>query len=362
MRLQLARPLIAAASLLAAVAVSASATAAPVSLRAFAAEQMRLEAIGYRIGVGSAAMCSEREMYTGMVVHDLSQYDLSVRPAVAHAFSLGAGVGVIQIVPGSAASRSGLRIDDEILAVDSRSVLNEAATVQRQKSYARIQQFKALLKTALLGGPADLLVRRSGTLLRVQLAGEPGCGGQLSLIDSREANGWSDGSNVIVTTGMSQLAKSDDEIAFVVAHEMAHNILAHARSSSPQLFGLSLGVGKVRKSELDADRLAVTLMRHGGYRAEAGVSVLQVASRRYWWAVSLDHPGFGRRIREVNAAIADMPSYGRDPVNVAQSGRPVTPVLALSAAAVQVAASGLDASRNIQILESPPARLRRPTS
>ena len=88
-----------------------------MSLRAFADQQMRVATIGYRINVANANRCGQPQTLTGMLLHDLSQYDAGVRLAVSRAFSLGSGFGIIQIVPGSAAERAGLHIDDEIIAV-----------------------------------------------------------------------------------------------------------------------------------------------------------------------------------------------------------------------------------------------------
>ena len=285
--------------------MSCAATAAPVSLRSFAAQQMHVASIAYRIGAASSTTCRNPNMLTGMLLHDLSQYDPQVRPAVGRAFSLTTGAGVIQIVPGSAAERAGLRIDDEIVAINNLSIVDPRVYSQSQKSYARTERITKVLETALSDGPAELLIRRGGTLVPVQLYGERACGGKLSLLDSSETNAWSDGEHVVVTTAMTRLANDDDEIAFVIAHEMAHNILGHSHSSSDGIFGFSFGLSRARQSELAADQLAVKLMSDGGYRPTGGIAFLEAARRKFWWAsFSLDHPGFGRRIEVVWSAIA----------------------------------------------------------
>ena len=291
---------------------SPSAAADGVSLRSFAAQQVHVAAIADRIGAASANRCEKPRMLTGMLLHDLSAYDPAVRPAVASAFSLSVGVGVLQIVAGSAADRSGLHIDDEILAIGSQSIGDPSAAYARRKSYARIERFSALLDAALNHGTAELVVRRAGTVLHIPVTAERGCGGQLALTNSSEVNAWSDGDHVMLTTAMMRLAQSDDEIAFVIAHEMAHNILGHSRSGSSGIFG----IGQARQSELAADRLAVQLMSSAGYQPGGGVTFLERVQRRFWWAVSLDHPGFGRRIKEVNSAMAA----------IAEARRPTPPV------------------------------------
>ena len=305
-----------------AVALSTSASAAPMSLRAFAEQQMHVATIGYRLNTASASSCRQPQMLTGMLLHDLSQYDPAIRASVSQAFSLGSGFGIIQIVPGSAAERAGLHIDDEILAVRGASVEDPASVARSGKSYRRMEWFAAYLQSALRQGPADLLVRRNGAITHITLQGEAGCGGELSLVNSGEQNAWSDGTHVAVTTAMMRLAHSDDELAFVIAHEMSHNILGHSDSSVSQIFG-------ARRSEIDADQMAVSLMTYAGYQPQSGISFLETARRRFWWSsLSLDHPGFGTRIKAVAAAISALPSPSWQMASAPTHYASATPALA----------------------------------
>jgi hypothetical protein len=307
------------------------AQAAGMSIRTLGAQQVHLASIGYRIAAANAQTCSRPQMMTGMVLHDLSQYDAAVRPAVARAFSLNGGYGVLQLVPGSAAERAGVQIDDEILAVGGRWLADEGVAGQAGRSSVRVGRFSDLLSAALTRGPTDLTVRRNGTQLTIRLKGQVGCGGDVLLANSSYLNAWSDGRHVVVSTAMAQMARSDDELAFVIAHEMAHNSLGHARASGDArgLFGLlGFGAGRVKRMEVDADSHAVALMSAGGYAPYAGISFLQNARRRLWWSVSLDHPGFGQRMRIVGDAIARLPARlgGYD-----LAERTTSPVIALAA-------------------------------
>jgi len=270
-----------------------------ISIRSLGAEEMRLSAIAYRIGAASAPMCSHKEVASGLILHDLTQYDPEVRSAVSSAFSLGDGFGVLQVIPGSVADNAGFRVDDEIIRVNNIKV-DDPAVANVHKSYDRTDRFLAMLSGTLSTGPADLVVRRKGQLLHLQLRGQSSCGGGLILTNSSELNAWSDGSHVVITTGMAALADSQDEIAFVIAHEMAHNILGHSTEKARGIFG---GIAQTKQEEMEADSFAVTLMHEAGYDPEGGISFLHKVSRRLWWAISLDHPGFGRRIQIVSSAI-----------------------------------------------------------
>ena len=288
--------------------ISGRADAAPVSVRALAAQNLRLASIAYRIGSAGTNNCASRQMMTGLLLHDLSNYDPSDRAAVSAAFRLQSGFGVIQIVPGSAADRAGLRIDDEIVSLNGTRVDYPSALNQPRKSYWRTEAFTAGLQSALNRGPAQMLVRRNGGLVRVQLAGELGCGSDIALVRSNSSNAWTDGRRVVVTTAMMRLARNDDELAFVVAHEMAHNMLGHARTSSRSIFGL----GGAKRQELAADYDAVWLMTAAGYRPEGGISFLRTINRRFWLNfLSLDHPSIGSRLRIVAGAVNNASAWAR---------------------------------------------------
>lgn len=281
---------------------SSAASARPTSIRELAAQEVRLATISYRIAATNSHACETKEVITGLVLHDLTRYDVNVRPAVAQAFSVVTGFGVLGIVSGSVAAHAGLRAGDEIIAVGEFS-LEDAQAYVRPKSYRRMEQFHAIVDRTLNTGETKLLVRRDGRLLRLAMQAQHGCGGKLALTSSSTMNAWADGKHVVVTTGMTGLSRSDDEIAFVIAHEMAHNMLRHsiADGRSRGFFGFS----RIRRGEIEADAYAVRLMKVAGYQAAGGVSFLQNARRRFWWSFSLDHPSFGRRIKTVSAAIRE---------------------------------------------------------
>ena len=279
---------------------AATANAATPSVRTLAAREAHLAGMAYRMAITNADLCSRPSMMTGLIIHDLTQYHPNRRADVARAFSLGAGFGVLELVRGSAAAEGGLRIDDEIIAVGSVSVDNAPGRSSSQ-SFRRVQGFVDILSAQLTKGSVDLRVRRNGQLMNVTLTARRGCGGELSLSNSATVNAWADGRHIVVTTAMTDFAGSDDEIAFVIAHEMAHNILGHNRPRGKTGF---FGSRQSRKIELDADRFAVRLMAGAGYRPAAGISFLERSRQRYWWAFSLGHPGFGARIRIVGDAIS----------------------------------------------------------
>ena len=92
-----------------------------------------------------------------------------------------------------------------------------------------------------------------------------------------------------------------DEIAFVVAHEVAHSVLQHKPNQS-------LKRSESRKTELEADQLALELMAKAGYTPEAGISYLGKMQSHYQQrglkagGFMSTHPSFEQRIQAIQVA------------------------------------------------------------
>lgn len=92
------------------------------------------------------------------------------------------------------------------------------------------------------------------------------CNYPLVISNKNEINAFTDGRRVRVTRRLVRFAARDAELAFTIAHEVAHNLLGH-RSRS--LFG------NTRQLEFDADKIGLQLVAKAGYDPHAGVQFLR---------------------------------------------------------------------------------------
>jgi len=278
-----------------------------------AAQDLRLARIGYRIAVQNADRCPSPDRLTGLLLHDRAAYDARDRALVGTRFGLGEGFGIRDVVEGGAADRAGLRRGDEIVALNGDAMaLFEPGMIGPKASYARTEAFESLLDQALQRGPATLLLRRDGSLRTAHLAADTGCGGRWVVLPERAFNAWSDGNYVAVTTRLMTDIEDDSELAFVIAHEMSHNILRHQeqlRGRSALLAQFGIGAARVKDTEIEADTLAVGLLARAGYDLGAPARFLMYAARKRPFDVPITHPGLKRRIGIVTAAIARLQAY-----------------------------------------------------
>ncbi|MCB2080037.1 MAG: M48 family metalloprotease [Novosphingobium sp.] len=240
------------------------------------------------------------------MLHDIAGFPEAARASVARYYGLTYGFGIRRIVPESPAALARLEAGDEIIAVngaDLERFMPEA--IGRFGTSARTDAFFRYLDLALRMGAARLSVRRGSAELEIWLKPESGCGGRMSVVEAPQLNAWSNGEFVTLSTRMMRFATSDDGLAFVVAHEMAHNILNHNLRSG-QSNGLLSRPSKRqggKGSELAADRLAVAMVSEAGFDPGAARQLLERTPGGGLLAFSISHPGKSRRIKAVAAEI-----------------------------------------------------------
>jgi len=294
------------------VAAAAAARAEPDPLRdsllAMRALDERVARIGHRLAVAGLGLCADRQWLPGFAVHDLSQYGGDYRDAAIRAFGLGEGPAVLALVEGGPAARAGLRVDDELLSADGEPL--PRAQAARGGDFDAVERMLDRLDRAFADGAAALAVRRRGAPLTLRVEAERGCATRFQLIPSSRLNALADGRYVQITTAIGSYVADDDELAAVLAHEFAHNVLRHrARLDAAGVArGFFSGFGRnarlIRETEAEADRLSVHLLARAGFDPEAPIRFWQRYGRRGLnFLGSPTHPNWRRRIALFEAEV-----------------------------------------------------------
>ena len=263
-----------------AIGLAAAHAAAPLPR----SEAARVADVAFRVARMGAARCIRPALVSGLTFQHLGQFAAADRAAVLREARLDLGPGVLAVAAGSPAEAAGIAPGDLLLAIDGRPVPpapldDDGFDQEAARAYSDL--IDTSMRAALSARPtATLTLSRDGTEKRVALAGVAACPSRVHLARSPKTNAFADGSHVFLTTGLLAKVRSDDELAFVIAHEMAHNDLAHAAGlraeGVPRNFTRVLGrSGRlVRETERQADRLGIALMRDAGYDGRAAISLL----------------------------------------------------------------------------------------
>jgi hypothetical protein len=234
---------------------------------ALRAVDQRLATIGYRLATGNAALCRDLQPVPGLVLHAVDQYDADARGTVTRVFGFAAPVAVEAVVDGAPAARAGLAQNDAVVAIGGRSL--PAPTTGSPTSVTR-DAAAAILADQPAAQPVTWTILRGGARREIAVPASSGCRAAFEVLLGRAMAASSDGR--IVQIGVRFFERyRDDEVAAVVAHELAHSVLRHRIRL--EAAGVSWGVlaefGKnrrlFRQTEEDADRLSVHLLRNAGY-------------------------------------------------------------------------------------------------
>jgi hypothetical protein len=254
------------------------------SLLAMRALDDRVATIGHRLAIRSLDLCVDQAWLPGIALHDLSQYGGGYRDAASRAFGLDAGPGVLALAADGPAWRAGLRRDDIILDLDGLPL--PEGEPKQSATFARVEAILDALDSAFADSAATIGILRGGERLQMEIRGERGCSSRFQLIPSPRLNALADGRYVQVTSAIGDYVESDDELAAVLAHELAHNILRHrARLDAAGVQrGLLGNLGRnarlIRETEQEADRFAVYILDRAGYDLDAALAFWERFGRR----------------------------------------------------------------------------------
>ena len=278
-------------------------------------EDHRLGQIAFRIASAAAPLCPATFPLTGILYHHLDEYEPADRQSMIAQFGLDRGLGVLSVIEDSPAAAAGLVAGDVILSLNGRPLERDPALVPPRTTTRRaaLESAEAQIEQALTRGAARIGVIRNGRHFELSLGSRLGCPGRIRLARSQQTNAFANGRYVTLTTAVLAFTQSDDELAIIIAHEMAHNILNHPDrlDSEGVPKGLLRGIGrkaqKVWATEAEADRLGIRLASAAGYDVAAAIPFW----RRFYAKfdgpqIFRTHPSLGARERIITETIAEL--------------------------------------------------------
>lgn len=278
----------------------------------------RLAAIGHRLATANAPLCDRLQPATGIVVHAIAQYGPAERERARAAFGFESTVAVEAVVPGGPAARAAVSANDSLVSINGEQVLGGGQGIgDRDRALD-------LMERGATTAPIVLTLRRDGAERTVTVAPTPACRARFELLLGRGTYAGAD--SRVVKLGEGFLERyTDEEVAVIVAHELAHVILRHADrlDAAGVARGLLKEFGRngrlFRRTEREADELGVHLLANAGYDP--------LAAARFWKTRGrdIDHGPFRARTHDSSAKRAEtLEAVAR---SIAGLPRPVTPAL-----------------------------------
>ncbi len=215
---------------------------------------IRLAQVEWRMRRSTADLCPKQAADVGIAIDYIGAYEKSDRKLVRASTGLGDKPQVIAVVADSPAHSAGLQQGDEIVGLNGIPAEKIASRSGADTLLADdIQDWIAGQPTSRV---FTITIRREGTRLTLPMKPVRVCSARFILHTDKSVEAYSDGENIALTTGIMRFAESDDEIALIAGHELAHVISGE---------GKSFGLFGQRRIEDKADMLGARLARCAGY-------------------------------------------------------------------------------------------------
>lgn len=315
--------------LLAPPAASAARRAAPAQtspaqttvaeLLALQQADQRVADIAWRLAAGGGELCRQQSAGLGLTLHDAAQYSGEVRAAAQQAFGFsGSSPSVLAVAKGSPAALAGVRLNDVLLAVGGVEIggtlPDPASSTARMARYDPVDRAMRALEDLPAGLAVHVSLLRKKQNLSIFILPRTVCRSRVELAPGPAVQANANGLVAQVSGGMVEWAASDDELALVIGHEMAHNLLGHQdRITQGKLTkGLLRGYGRrgreLRDMERAADRLGTQLAARAGYAYRLAPQFWERLSRRAGlgalWATT--HPSAANRREHLEAVVREI--------------------------------------------------------
>jgi beta-barrel assembly-enhancing protease len=243
-------------------------------------QDVRVAAVAWRLALTNADLCPVNRLRAGWTLQSASQYGGELRPLAERRYGLDGDLpGILAVPTGSPGAEAGLQPGDLILSVNGEALLRGGGATE---SYDGLQANIAVLDQALSRGPVQLRIRRDGLERTIALRPVLACAYPTQVEVTGTLRGRADGRHIFISDGMANLAETDDQLAFVLAHELAHAVLEHR--TQPDVIGvrgasnwaISMRRGLSLSAEADADRMGLFLTARSGFDPHAAMAFLDL--------------------------------------------------------------------------------------
>jgi len=286
-------------------------------LAKYMSDRARVERVGYRLRKAATADCAERKQTKpdlGLIVWSLANFpNAEDRARLQADFNLTNAVTVALAVDGAPAASAGARNGAIVTHVNGEALGEGKGATERYIARAAI---------AAKQGPVRLKFKDGG---EVAVAPDTVCEFPTLLVRTDEENAAADGTVLAITSGLLKHTSSDDDIALILGHELAHNVMRHlelVKTAKPapgslldaftkSAIGTAVAATANRpfsvQYEKEADRAGLYFMARAGYDIDvASAFWKRLNDAMKGKSLAATHPTGPERLRAIETTIAEI--------------------------------------------------------
>ena len=285
------------------------------ALRSFHADHQRALNIFHAMSKAALPLCPGDVFHEpGLRIHSLLHYREAHWPVVKEVFGVSDDVSVWYVAPASPAASAGVQVGDIVLKLDGERVGSDRAGWS-----AFVQRMDAITQ---LGKAFEVVLRRKDEVFTLAISPALRCNVMVNLVNSENQGGFFAERTSLVTTA-SVRASSDDELAILLAHDIAHTLRHRDTASAARTDGAlaKLALAGRQLAKLDASNTGDKALIREVEADYIGLYILALSGRPYtgaadyWRRVALasrvghveDHAKafFARRVLELERMVSD---------------------------------------------------------
>ena len=254
-------------------------------------QRARLAEVAYPLLKENLSACGKQTRYTlGLLLHNIEDYPATHKEAIRALLNTNQKIQVLHTLNYSSALGT-LKQGDILISANNIPIPEDTSKALK------------LINSQLQQDPTIIFeIMRGNSEIRTTITASEICNYPVHLSHSNTINGYANGSQITITQGLMRFAKEDSELAFIIAHEMAHNTEQHIpqrlkNSSLGALLDMvlissgipspliSTGIAANLYSqsyEIEADIIGLRLMHRAGY------PIKQID--KFWRKMAAVHP------------------------------------------------------------------------
>ncbi|GAB5487107.1 MAG: hypothetical protein Pars2KO_06770 [Parasphingorhabdus sp.] len=259
----------------------------------------RVQDVGFRLVSANAPFCSETISRGGLTIaehglgwivspdlgRDRPIVPMTEQEAKTHLPLVGT------VAMNGPADEAGLLAGDRISAINGQLTpalsYIEILSDGQHRLKNPVNVVSGYLDQQFSSGVTRLLIFRDGKDMELSISPTKTCRSWFQTVHGKKRIASADGNWVTIGSPLIDFMQSDDELAAVIAHELAHNLLKHKERLNAQkvnrgFFGqFGKSAGRIKQAEIEADRLSVWLMKNAGFEPQAAI--------RFWTRYGKQH-------------------------------------------------------------------------
>lgn len=282
----------------------------------------RLLKVDFTLRQAATPLCGQRLLPAfGLLVSCAADESRTWRPAYAEVLGSEDELVIYSVVPGSPAEACGLLPGDRILAIGGEPALRgKGASDWLSGAMAALVESRG----------ASVTVQRDAGQKTLFLAPTVICASPSALKHAKDLNAYADGERIVVYSGLMGFLPTDDELALVIGHELAHNIMGHLEAKKGNMLlgaladvlvtgltgvstgGLGASAGSRAYShefEFEADYVGLYFTARAGYDIRLAPTMwrrLAVENPESIADASSSHPASSDRFAALEATMAEI--------------------------------------------------------